>query len=120
MEFNELVLEASDILDTVENYQWRLGELSNEVVKTYGYKALEDFSKQIERVGGVRRSPSSLRMYAYIWKASNTLGLPKDILFSACQSVVFSRDPTKYAKMAQEGASGTEIRKQIYEDKCQN
>jgi len=115
--FEQLVGEASHILDVVENYQWELGRISNDVVNTYGYRALEDFSKQIERTGGVKRSAGSLRMYAYVWKISTKLGLPKDILFSACQAIVFSGDPVKYARLAQGGASGTDIRKAIYEDK---
>ena len=31
--------------------------------------------------------------------------------------IVFSKEPLKYAKMAQEGLSGTDIRKAIYADK---
>jgi len=115
--FETLVIEASHILDVVENYQWRLGELSNQVVETYSYQALEEFSKQINENCGVKRSAGTLRMYAYIWKVSSRLGLPKDILFSACQAIVFSDDPLKYAQMAKKGASGTDIRKAIYEDK---
>jgi len=117
MDFDYLVVEASHILDVVENYQWELGRLSNIVVETHGYKALEDFSSQIEKTGGVRRSAGTLRMYAYIWKVSTQLELPKDILFSACQAIVFSDNPTKYAEMAREGSSGVDIKKQIYKDK---
>jgi uncharacterized membrane protein YjjP (DUF1212 family) len=115
--FEALVIQAGEILSISENYQWRLGELSNQVVEQYGYKALEDFSKQINENCGVKRSPASLRMYAYIWKMSSHLGLPKDILFSACQAIVFSDDPQKYAQMARNGASGTDLRKAIYEDR---
>ena len=116
-DFNDLVLQASDILENVENYQWAIGELSQKVVENYGYKALEEFSKEIERASGVRRSASSLRIYAYVWKLSDKLGLPKDILFSTCRDIIFSNAPAKYAKMAHEGFSGREIRKKIYEDK---
>lgn len=115
--FSDLVIKASDILDTVENYQWCVGEIANEVVERYGFKALEDFSKQIESTGGVRRSPGTLRFYAYIWKKSTALNLPKDILFSGCVAIVFSKDPERYAKLAKEGMSGTELRKLIYEEK---
>lgn len=89
-DFNTLVEQASHILDIVENYQWKLGELSNEVINNFGYKALEDFSKQVEATGGVKRKASTLRIYAYVWKKSNQLGLPKDILFSGCLAIVFS------------------------------
>ncbi len=117
MEFNELVLQASDILDNQENYQWEIGRLSDEVVQTYGYKALVDFAKQIESTCGVRRSPSSLRMYSYIFRVSSKLGIPKDLLFSTCQAIVFSDNPSKYIKMANAGASRVDIRTAIYEDK---
>lgn len=113
----QLAIESADILSVTENYQWELGKRANEVVETYGYKALVDFAKRIENICGVRRSPGSLRMYAYIFKRSNELGLPKDILFSACQAIVFSNDPQKYALMAQQGLSGTDLRKAIYNDK---
>lgn len=113
----QLAIESADILDKVENYQFELGKRANQVVETYGYKALVDFAKRVENICGVRRSPGSYRMYAYIWKRSNELGLPRDILFSACQAIVFSNDPQKYALMAQQGFSGTEIRKVIYSEK---
>lgn len=119
-DINTLAIEASGILDVVENYQWELGRLSSEVVEKYGYKALDDFSKQIEKIGGVKRSPGTLRMYAYVWKVSDQLGLPKDILFSACQNIVFSSDPKKYSRMAKKGASGTDIRKAIYKDRYES
>jgi len=115
--FEELVIKASHILDIAERYQWELGQLSNEVVKTYGYKALVDFAKQIQENCGIWRSPGSLRMYAYVYKVSSKLNLPEDILFSACQAIIFSGNPVKYAKMVQDGMSGTEIRKVIYNDK---
>jgi len=113
----EIAVKASAILEVVENYQFELGRLSNEVVESYGYKALTEFAKEIEGVGGVRRSPSTLRVYAYIWKVSNKLGLPKDLLFSGCQRIVFSDDPEKYARLAKAGATNEEIRRAIYEDK---
>jgi len=119
-QFNTLVAEASHILDIVENYQWELGRIANEVVTDFGYRALTDFSKQIESTGGVRRSAGTLRMYAYVWKIANQLNLPKDILFSACQNIVFSNDPKKYAEMVKNGASGTDVRKAIYNDKYVN
>jgi hypothetical protein len=115
-DFNDLVLQASDILETVENYQFSLGEISQKIVEGYGYKALDEFSKEVERTNGVRRSASSLRIYAHVFKISKKLGLPRDILFSTCRDVIFSNDPVKYAKMAKEGYSGREIRKKIYED----
>jgi hypothetical protein len=117
MDFKTLVIQASDILDVVESYQWELGRISDEVTKTYGYKALEEFSKEVESVGGVKRSAGTLRMYAYIYRSSLKLELPKDLLFSACQSIVFSDDPVKYAKLVKDGASGTDIKKAIYQDK---
>lgn len=117
--FEDLVIQASNILDTVENYQFEIGRLSNEIVQTQGYRALEDFSKQIEENCGVRRSPASLRLYAYVYKISNQLGLPKDILFSGCREIVFSSDPQKYARLAKGGLSGYEIKKAIYEEKYQ-
>lgn len=116
-DFDTLVIEASHILNAVENYQHSLGKISNEIVTNFGYKALEDFSKQVEATGGVRRSPASLRMYAYVYKLSEKLGLPKDILFSTCQAIVFSDNPQKYAKMAEAGASRIDILKSINEDK---
>ena len=116
-DIEQLAIESADILTSVENYQWELGKRANIVVEQTGYKSLVDFSKRIENICGVRRSPGSLRMYAYVWKKSNELNLPKDILFSACQAIVFSKEPLKYAKMAQEGLSGTDIRKAIYADK---
>lgn len=115
--FEDLAIQASHILEVVENYQWSLGQLSNEVVQTFGYKALEDFSKKIESIGGVRRSPASLRLYAHVYKISDQLGLPKDILFSCCREITFSNDPVKYAKLAQSGMSGYEIKKLIYQEK---
>ena len=99
--FEDLVIQASNILDTVENYQFEIGRLSNEIVQTQGYRALEDFSKQIEENCGVRRSPTSLRLYAYVYKISNQLGLPKDILFSDCREIVFSSDPQKIRQTSQ-------------------
>lgn len=115
--FQELAEEASAILAVTENYQFELGRISNEIVKNFGYKALTDFSKQIENTGGVRRAPESLRMYAHVFRVSSQLNLPKDILFSVCQAIAFSSDPQKYAKMAQKGASGLDIRHAIWNDK---
>ena len=37
--FEDLVIQASNILDTVENYQFEIGRLSNEIVQTQGYRA---------------------------------------------------------------------------------
>ena len=116
-DFNTLVAEASHILDAVENYQFEIGKLSNDVVQNYGYKALNDFAKQIQNVSGVWRSPGSLRMYAFVWSQSVKLGIPKDLLFSTCQAIVFSDDPQKYIDMASAGASRVDIRNQIYTDK---
>ena len=113
----QLAIESADILSEVENYQWSLGEKANTVIERTGYKSLVDFAKRVENICGVKRSPGSFRMYAYIWKISEKLGLPKDILFSACQDIVFSKDPERYAQLAKGGLSGTEIRKVIYEEK---
>ena len=113
----QLAIESADILSEVENYQWSLGEKANTVIERTGYKSLVDFAKRIENICGVKRSAGSYRMYAYVWKRSTELGLPKDILFSACQDIVFSKEPVKYALMAQKGLSGTDIRKAIYNDK---
>ena len=115
--FEKLVGEASNILENQENYQWRLGELSQQIVEKYGYKALEDFSKQIQENCGVKRTPGSLRTYAYVWKISSKLELPKDILFSTCMTITFSGNPPKYAQMAREGASRIDILKSVNEDK---
>jgi hypothetical protein len=115
--FNNLVSEASNLLEITENYQWELGRISNDIVVDYGYKALEDFSKQVLSICGVKRTAGTLRMYAYVWKISVKLDLPKDILFSACQSIVFSDNPEKYAELARAGLSGTDIRRAIYDDK---
>ena len=116
-DIEDAAISTADILGRVENYQWGIGKISNGIVERFGYKALPDFSKRIEEICGVRRTPGTLRMYAYIYKVSSKLGLPKDILFSACQAIVFSHDPKKYAEMAKQGLSGTEIRKAIYEEK---
>ena len=115
--FDTLVAEASHILENQENYQWSLGELANNVVQSYGYKALEDFAKKIQETSGVWRSPGSLRMYAFVWRQSVKLGIPKDLLFSTCQAIVFSDNPQKYIDMAGTGASRVDIRNQIYTDK---
>lgn len=116
-QLEQLAIESADILSEVENYQWELGKRANDVIDRCGYRALVDFAKRVENISGVKRSPGSYRMYAYVWKVSNKLGLPKDILFSACQAIVFSNNPARYAKMAKDGASGTDIRKAIYEEK---
>ena len=113
----DLAEQASDILTRFENYQWEIGKLANEVVEKFGYKAIEEFSKEIESVGGVKRKPSTLRMYAYTYKMAMKLNLPKDILFTTCQSIVFSDDPQKYVRLSQGGATGAEIRRAIKEDK---
>ena len=115
--FDDLAEKAAHILETVENYQWEIGKIANQVVEKSGFRALEDFSNQVERICGVRRAPASLRMYAHVWKISSKLNLPKDILFSTCQAIVFSDHPEKYAKMAQEGASRIDIKKAINKDK---
>ena len=111
-----LAIIASDILTLSESYQWDLGKMSNEVIEHQGYKALVDFSKRISDISGIKRSPSSLRIYAYVWKASNKLGLSKDLMFSTCKAIVFSDEPEKYALMSKNGSSFVDIRKQIYED----
>lgn len=113
----DLAIKASDILSVTENYQWELGKISQSFVEKQGFKALPEFSQRIKDIGGVTRSPSSLRMYAYVWQLSDKLGLPKDILFSTCQAIVFSKDPQKYAEMAKNGANRTELYQMIYEDK---
>ncbi len=115
--FDTLVIQASDILDKVENYQFEIGKLCNEIIKNYGYKALTDFSKQIETNCGVKRSPGTLRMYGYIYSISTRYNIPKDLLFSTCQAIAFSDNPQKYIEMAKKGASRIDIRNQIWEDK---
>jgi hypothetical protein len=116
-DFDNLVLQASDILDKQENYQWVLGEISQKIIDQYGYKALTDFSNQINENCGVRRTAGSLRLYAYVYKLSKGLNLPRDLLFSCCLAIVFSNNPEKYAKLAQEGMNRTELRKLIWDDK---
>lgn len=117
MDFETLAIQASDILDVVENYQLEIGRLSDEVIRNHGYKALEEFSNKVESIGGVKRSADTLRMYAHIYRASTKLELPKDILFSTCQEIVFSDNPVKYALMAKKGMSSIDIKKAIQEDK---
>jgi len=117
MDFKDLAIEAGHILDVVENYQFELGRISQEIIDNYGYKALEEFSKEVESVSGVKRSASSYRIYAYIWKASTKLGIPKDLMFSTCRDIVFSHNTNKYVKMIKEGASRIDVKKEIYKEK---
>jgi len=116
-DFREAVLKAAHILDVVENYQWELGEIANGIIETRGYQALEEFSKEIEVESGVKRTASSFRIYAYIWKASTQIGLPKDLMFSTCRDIVFSKNKEKYVKMIKDGASRVDVKKEIYKDK---
>ena len=116
-QFTEEAAKAGHILDVVENYQWDLGEISNGIIDNYGYKALEEFSKEVESISGVKRTASSYRIYAYIWKASTALGLPKDLLFSTCRDIVFSQNTEKYVKMVKAGASRIDVKKEIWQDK---
>ena len=116
-QFTEAAVKAGHILDVVENYQWDLGEIADGIIENYGYKALEEFSKEVESASGVKRSASSYRIYAYIWKASTKLGLPKDLMFSTCRDIVFSDNTDKYVKMVKAGASRIDVKKEIWQDK---
>lgn len=116
-EFEQYVVYASDLLDKVEGYQFELGRIAQGIIKRYTYKALGDFSKQILETCGVWRSPGSLRMYAYVYKRSMELELPRDILFTNSLKIVFSKDPERYARLAKGGLSGLEIRKLIQNEK---
>jgi hypothetical protein len=116
MNFNHLAIQASDILTITENYQFELGRISDEIIREYGYKALIEFSNEIELIGGIRRTPATLRMYAYIFKVSKKLELPEDLTFDVCRKIVFSEDKLKYSQMAKDGATSREIIHALYED----
>jgi hypothetical protein len=118
-DIDTLAIKASDLLDKVEGQQFTLGDYANQIVKQYGYRELETFSKKIQDNCGVYRSPSTLRVYAYVYSQTEKLGIPRDLMFSTCQQIVFSDDPQKYIDMAKEGSSRAEIRYEIQKDKNQ-
>ncbi len=113
MSLDELVTEASQIIGDFETVQRTLGKISLEVINTYGWKALQDFSRSIEENGGLRRSPSTLRNYAWAYKKIVEFNLPEDLPFALCQNIAGLTDPAPFVKMVQDGVSVSEIRKQI-------
>jgi hypothetical protein len=117
MEMRILLAQAAAVLSVVENYQWELGRIANDVMNFGGYKELRDFSKKIEEETGVKRSASSLRIYAYVWRESNRLGLPKKYMFSNCREIIFTGNAEKYAEMVKAGKTKHEVKKEISKDK---
>lgn len=113
--FEELIVQASQIIGDFESVQRTLGRISAEVMDTYGWNALKDFSKSIEDNGGIRRSPSTLRNYAWTYKKILEFDLPDDLPFALCQNIAGLENPEPFVKMVKEGQSPTEIRKQILE-----
>lgn len=109
---------ASQLIESKENYQKKLGELSQSVVESMGREALPDFALQIEDMTGHRVSPTTLRNYAWVWFKTKELGLPDDISFSVCQLIAGTESPNKWAHMIlKEGMSGPEVAKMIKGEK---
>ena len=115
MNFEELVVSASDLLQNLESYQRTLGRYSNEVIDEMGYKSLKEFSERIAENCGIKRSPSTLRNYAWTYKKIEQYDLPEDLPFSLCQDIARRDDPEVFVKMIRDGMSPTEVRKAIFD-----
>lgn len=113
--FEELIVEASQVIGDFETVQRTLGRISAEVMDTYGWNALRDFSRSIEENGGLRRSPSTLRNYAWTYKKIKEFDLPDDLPFALCQNIAGLDDPKPFVNMVHQGRSPAEIRKLILE-----
>ena len=117
MSLEELIVEASTVLGNFETIQRTLGRISAEVMDTYGWNVLVDFSKSIEENGGLRRSPSTLRNYAWTYKKIKEFDLPDDLPFALCQNIAGLTNPEPFVAMVKEGHSSAEIRKLILEQR---
>lgn len=115
MQFEDLVLSASNLLQDLESYQRTLGRYANEVIDNYGSKALKEFSEQIAENSGVKRAPSTLRNYAWTYKKIEEYDLPEDLPFSLCQDIARRDDAEIFVEMVKDGMSPTAVRKAIYE-----
>lgn len=115
-QWEKLVQEASEILETKEHYQKRLGEIASTILSTYGYDALQGFAGEIADTAGIRISPSTLYNYQWTYKKIEELKLPSDIPFSICQMIAGTANPQEWAdKINKEGYSGGHVAKMIKE-----
>lgn len=117
MDWEAIINEASELISGAESIQRKLGMYANEVITTYGTKALKDFSDQLKEHSGVSRSPSTLHNYAWTYRTIQVYELPEDLPFSLCQAIAGDKEPQQWVNMVKQGLSPSEIRKQIIESK---
>lgn len=119
--WDELIIQASEIISNRETYQRLLGKLSFDISEKYGADKLSDFSRDLKEGHGLTISASTLRNYLWVYKKTSPLELPEDLSYRTLQYVASSDDPEAWAKrIKDEGLSSAEIYKLIREEKGLN
>ncbi|MCB1712870.1 MAG: hypothetical protein KDH96_10435, partial [Candidatus Riesia sp.] len=97
--WQEYVQVVSEMVETRETYQRKLGQISATVQELFGSNALAGFAEDIKESTGRSVSPKTLRNYAWVWKKIGNLELPEDITYRALQAIASTEDPDKWAHL---------------------
>lgn len=117
-EWDDLIIQASEIVSTRENYQRVLGKLAFTIAEKYGTDKLEDFSRDLKEGHGLSLSPSTLRNYLWVYQKTSNLELPEDLSYRTLQYIASSDNPENWAKrIKEEGLSSAEVFRLIREEK---
>lgn len=109
-EWQELVTSVADILDNKENHQRILGAITSKVSEYKGYKAIDEFAKDVEQVHGKPVPASTLKHYKWVYENTKDLNLPEDLSYRNLIKIAKSGKGEYWAKrIKEEGLSSNEL-----------
>lgn len=112
MDWNNLKLEVSQMIESREHYQRRLGKVASEIVSEFGLTKLDEFAGEVKEDYGLSLSPSTLRNYLWVYEKTKKLDLPEDLSYRTLQWISASGDAEGWAKrIKDEGLSSAMVYK---------
>lgn len=118
MAWDELLLQATSIIENRETYQRSLGQLASKVAEEYGQDRLKDFSREIKENYGLIISTSTLKNYRWVWEKTKELKLPEDLSYRTLQYIASSGNPEYWAeRITKEGLTSPQVFKLMREEK---
>lgn len=105
---------ASLIIERRESFQMLLGRLASELKDKFGERADLKLADAVMEITGRKISPSTMRQYAIVYKATQPLNLPPDISYTARRLLTETGNPQEWWNTAQlQGWSTSEITREI-------
>lgn len=118
MNWDELIVQASNLIESREKYQRVLGKIAHDIANEYGFDKLNDFSRDLQETYGLSISPSTLKNYKWVHEKVSKLKLPEDLSYRTLQFIASSGRPKYWAKrIRKEGLSSPQVYRLLREEK---